>query len=73
MTRRPMLILNGKATRYKTLYVVLCKIGFIGFHHTSPMAKVDSCVYYDIKVSTSTRPSGRRVIWVHTEVEDGMD
>ena len=70
MTRRPMLILNGKATRYFQLIVKLWNSNFPGEYF--PMANIDGTLYNNVKVSQSTRPSGRRVIWVHTEVEDGM-
>ena len=66
MTRRPMLILNGRVRRYKTLDVRLCAIGY--WHgRFMPQATIDYKMYDNVKVSCSTRPSGRRVIWVSTD------
>ena len=67
-TKRPMLILNGKPTRYWLLSVTFGHI----FHPADlfPKVNIDSKPYYGAQVSQSTRPSGRRVIWVSTEVED---
>jgi hypothetical protein len=69
MTKRPMLILNGKPRRYEYLVVRLCDV--FGRKVHGSIVGVDDEVYRNAQVSQSTRPSGRRVIWVHTEVEDG--
>ena len=80
MTKRPLLIFNGKPTLYRTLDVRLCAVGlwndflmpevFIRFGVEHPYQHQHLS---NAQVSQSTRPSGRRVIWVHAEVEDGVD
>ena len=82
MTKRPMLILNGKPRRYNQFYVRLCDIWN---HFTEPSGLdpsdtvemrvnvyvvIDWQDYQNVRVSQSARPSGRRVIWVSTEVDD---
>ena len=82
MTKRPMLILNGKARRYRQFYVRLCDI-WNHFKEPSGLdpadtvemrlnvfAVIDWQDYHNARVSQSTRPSGRRVIWVSTEVKE---
>ena len=72
MTKRPMLILNGKAKRYRRLYIELCAVGYCDEKDMSEVLidgdndnRLKGC-----RVSQSIRPSGRRIIWVHTEVRD---
>lgn len=66
MTKRPMLILNGKPMRYCWLYVKYAVSYMITVH----LVEVDDDTYPDAKVSYGSRDSGRRIIWVSTEVED---
>ena len=69
MTRRPMLILNGKPRRYWRLRVTLCAIGF-EFNGYMPQAVIDWIYHDNVQVSVSTRRSGRRMIYVDVpEVE----
>lgn len=67
-TKRPMLILNGKATRYEYMLGVHL-MAFTQDMKIVEMVEIDGRAYYDVKVSQSTRPSGRRVIWVSMEVD----
>ena len=68
MTRRPMLILNGKPRRYKWLRVTTDLVDNLGVYGAE--VEIDSQGYYRAKVSFSTRRSGRRMIYVDVpEVE----
>ena len=78
MTRRPMLILNGKPKRYGYLRVVLSDV--LAGVDFGPYVEIDLIVPFrgyrsvkyreEVKVSLSTRPSGRRMIYVDVpEVE----
>ena len=69
MTKRPMLIFNGKPQRWFEWLRVTQR-----WHRTGKYVSVvewDLTSWYQVGVSYSTRPSGRRVIWVSTEVDDG--
>ena len=61
MTRRPILCLNGKPTRYKTLYVALIVQGF----STGGCVEIDGKRQHGTRASFGRRPSGRRIVWVH--------
>ena len=65
MTKRPMLILNGKARRYKWFTVSFISWGT----GTGFTLYCNEKQYTDVRVSFGTRSSGRRVIWVSTEVD----
>ena len=63
-----MLIFDGKPTRYRTLYSATHNIK--GLRVLRPFVEIDNRLYMNARVSFSTRPSGRRVIWVSTEDDD---
>ena len=66
MTRRPMLILNGKPRRYGHIDIFECAARL----HYGHSVLIDDEVQQGATVSYSTRPSGRRMIYVDVpEVE----
>ena len=83
MTRRPLLILNGKPTRYKHLYITYGSGDRLWYENGGAWLQrvtIDGKLYpirYSDEhgqtcptVSYSTRPSGRRMIYVDVpEVE----
>ena len=72
MTKRPLLIFNGKPRRYAELCVELYSAKWLTAKPTTAwQVRIDSIEFDDVRVSFSTRPSGRRVIWVHAEVDNG--
>ena len=70
MKRRPLLILNGKPTRYNYLYVCLTEVLALYIDVDSGFVDVDGAEYRNVEISQARRPSGRHIICVHTEVND---
>ena len=67
MTRRPILCLNGKPTRYRSLSITTNIVE----RGIGEWIILDSVRIVGASVSYGRRPSGRRIIWVHVpEVDD---
>ena len=69
MTKRPLLIFNGKPRRYRHLNITMNVISGLDYYDR---VEIDGrFMGMGARFSFSTRPSGRRVIWVSAEVDGG--
>ena len=65
MTRRPILCLNGKPTRYEQMYISFIVLDKKDVIHSVEIDHMTLCFSSRASVSYGTRPSGRRIVWVH--------